>query len=74
MNKAARDIDADVLATGHNLDDITQAILMNFTRGDIERLARLGPHSKVQPGLVPRILPLSWSQKRRLIYTPSFRR
>ncbi len=58
MNKAARDIDADVLATGHNLDDITQAILMNFTRGDIERLARLGPHSKVQPGLIPRILPL----------------
>jgi uncharacterized protein (TIGR00269 family) len=31
---------------------------MNFTRGDVERLARLGPHAKVQPGLIPRIQPL----------------
>jgi uncharacterized protein (TIGR00269 family) len=31
---------------------------MNFTRGDVERLARMGPHQMVQPGLVPRILPL----------------
>ncbi|WP_019177250.1 TIGR00269 family protein [Methanomassiliicoccus luminyensis] len=58
MNKVARDIGADVLATGHNLDDMAQAVLMNFTRGDVERLARLGPHVKVQPGLVPRIHPL----------------
>lgn len=58
MNDKAREIGADVLATGHNLDDVAQAILMNFTRGDVERLARMGPHVKVQPGLVPRIIPL----------------
>jgi uncharacterized protein (TIGR00269 family) len=58
MNKVARDIGADVLATGLNLDDTAQSILMNFTRGDVERLARLGPHLKVQPGLIPRIQPL----------------
>ncbi len=58
MNLVARDIGADVLATGHNLDDAAQAVLMNFTRGDVERLARMGPHEKVQPGLVPRIMPL----------------
>ena len=58
MNLKAREIGADVLATGHNLDDAAQAILMNFTRGDVERLARMGPHEKVQPGLVPRIMPL----------------
>jgi uncharacterized protein (TIGR00269 family) len=58
LNRAARNIDAQVLATGHNLDDVAQAVLMNFTRGDVERLARMGPHHKVQPGLVPRILPL----------------
>jgi uncharacterized protein (TIGR00269 family) len=58
MNDKAREIGAQVLATGHNLDDVAQAILMNFTRGDVERLARMGPHRKVQPGLVPRILPL----------------
>lgn len=58
MNGEARRIGANVLATGHNLDDVAQAALMNFTRGDVERLARMGPHVKVQPGLVPRILPL----------------
>lgn len=58
LNKAAKALGAQALATGHNLDDITQAIMMNFTRGDTERLARMGPHAKVQPGLIPRITPL----------------
>ncbi len=58
MNSLARELGAQVLATGLNLDDTAQSILMNFTRGDVERLARLGPHSKVQPGLIPRIQPL----------------
>ncbi|MDD1743950.1 MAG: tRNA 2-thiocytidine biosynthesis TtcA family protein, partial [Methanomassiliicoccales archaeon] len=58
MNSLARDLGAEVLATGLNLDDTAQSILMNFTRGDVERLARLGPHAKVQPGLIPRIQPL----------------
>lgn len=58
LNRAAKRIGASVLATGLNLDDTVQSILMNFTRGDVERLARMGPHRKVQPGLVPRIQPL----------------
>jgi len=58
MNRVARDWDASHLATGLNLDDTAQSILMNFSRGDIERLARMGPHRRVQPGLIPRIQPL----------------
>ncbi|OPY31075.1 MAG: tRNA 2-thiocytidine biosynthesis protein TtcA [Methanomassiliicoccales archaeon PtaU1.Bin124] len=58
LNLKAKELCVDVLATGHNLDDTAQSILMNFMRGDVERLARLGPHSKVQPGLIPRIEPL----------------
>ncbi|NLI74461.1 MAG: TIGR00269 family protein [Euryarchaeota archaeon] len=58
MNKAAREMGAQALATGHNLDDTSQAVLMNFTRGDVERLARMGPHIRAQPGLIPRIAPL----------------
>ncbi len=46
------------LATGLNLDDTAQSILMNLARGDVARLARLGPHERVQEGLVPRIQPL----------------
>jgi uncharacterized protein (TIGR00269 family) len=69
MNKVAREVGADVLATGLNLDDTAQSILMNFTRGDVERLARLGPHRKVQPGLIPRIQPLrSIPEKESYLY------
>ncbi|MFQ6107080.1 MAG: TIGR00269 family protein [Thermoplasmata archaeon] len=58
LNAKAREIGSAVLATGLNLDDTSQSILMNIARGDVERLARLGPHANVQPGLVPRIQPL----------------
>ncbi|MGD1060294.1 MAG: TIGR00269 family protein [Methanomassiliicoccales archaeon] len=69
MNKLARDLGADVLATGLNLDDTAQSILMNFTRGDVEKLARLGPHERVQSGLIPRIQPLRLiPEKESLLY------
>lgn len=58
MNKLAKEADADVLATGLNLDDTAQSLLMNFCRGDMEKMARLGPHEEVKEGLVPRIVPL----------------
>jgi len=58
LNRAACDVGADFVATGLNLDDTAQSILMNVARGDVERLARLGPHGTVQPGLVPRLQPL----------------
>ena len=58
LNRAAREVDADYVATGLNLDDTAQSILMNVARGDVEKLARLGPHESRQSGLVPRIQPL----------------
>ena len=69
MNGVARDLGAKYLATGLNLDDTAQSIMMNFVRGDVERLARLGPHKKVQPGLIPRIQPLRLiPEKESLLY------
>ncbi len=58
LNRAAKTWNASYLATGLNLDDTAQSILMNLSRGDVERLARMGPHKRVQKGLVPRIQPL----------------
>jgi uncharacterized protein (TIGR00269 family) len=58
LNKKSKELEIDKLVTGHNLDDTAQSILMNFVNGDMQKLARLGPHKKVQPGLVPRMLPL----------------
>lgn len=58
LNVKAKEIKADRIATGHNLDDTAQSILMNIAKGDVEKLARLGPHVKIQKGLIPRIEPL----------------
>ncbi len=58
LNVKSKELGINKLVTGHNLDDMVQSILMNFVNSDIKKLARLGPHKKVQPGLVPRMLPL----------------
>ena len=58
LNKLAKEKGAKVIALGHNLDDVSQTILMNFIRNDLERMARMAPHKKIQPGYIPRIVPL----------------
>jgi uncharacterized protein (TIGR00269 family) len=69
LNTKAKELGITFLATGHNLDDMAQSILMNFTNGDIPKLARLGPHTSVQPGLVPRLLPLrTIPEKESMLY------
>ncbi|MBC7219268.1 MAG: TIGR00269 family protein [Hadesarchaea archaeon] len=58
LNQAARELRADKLATGHNLDDETQAIMLNYVRADLSRLYRLAPIYAPREGFVPRIKPL----------------
>lgn len=57
LNRASKRLGATKLATGHNLDDEAQSVMMNYMKGDMERLARFRPRRR-QPGLVPRIKPL----------------
>jgi uncharacterized protein (TIGR00269 family) len=57
LNRAAKRLGADKVATGHNLDDEAQTIMMNYLKGDFERLMRFRPW-RAQKGLVPRIKPL----------------
>jgi uncharacterized protein (TIGR00269 family) len=57
LNKMAKELGACKVATGHNLDDESQSVMMNYLKGDIQRLMRLRP-KREQPGLVPRIKPL----------------
>jgi len=57
LNRTAKTLGANRVATGHNLDDEAQSIMMNYLKGDIERLMRFRPR-RAQAGLVPRIKPL----------------
>lgn len=57
LNKTAIEIGATKLATGHNLDDEAQTILLNHLRGDVARMVKLSqPHAL--EGLVLRAKPL----------------
>jgi uncharacterized protein (TIGR00269 family) len=54
---AARRAGATRLATGHNLDDEAQSVLMNLLRGDLPRLVRDSSHDS-SGQFIPRIKPL----------------
>ena len=58
LNDEAKRIKAVSLITGHNLDDMSQTVLMNVLSADMKRLKRLGPHLEPIPGFIPRFMPL----------------
>ncbi|MCX8172101.1 MAG: TIGR00269 family protein [Archaeoglobaceae archaeon] len=66
LNKSAKKLSADKLATAHNLDDESQTILMNFINADIDRLARLIPQ-RDQDGLIRRIKPFMELYEREIV-------
>jgi len=66
LNRAARDVGADALVLGFNLDDLSQTVLMNLVHGDLDRLVRMAPHRVRQPGLVPRVAPLAMIPEREV--------
>lgn len=66
LNRAARELYADLLVLGFNLDDLAQTVLMNLARSDLDRLARMAPHRSRRPGFVPRIAPLAQVPEREV--------
>ena len=58
FNRMAKELKADKLATGHNLDDEAQAVVMNFVLGNVDLAGRHGPITGTTKGFVPRIKPL----------------
>lgn len=58
INALALEAGATKLATGLNLDDTAQSVMMNIARADTSRMAMMGPHGGVIDGLVPRVQPL----------------
>lgn len=68
LNKAALEVNADVLITAHNLEDEAETILLNIIRGDIQRLARLNPTPrKIHETLVPRAKPFRTTPQAEIV-------
>jgi uncharacterized protein (TIGR00269 family) len=58
LNEAAVSVEADRLATGHNLDDMAQTVLLNILRGDTSRIEVFDPGGRELTGYVRRVKPL----------------
>lgn len=71
LNIAAREVNANKIATAHTLDDETQTILLNILHGDPLRIVREKPLTdKVHPKLVQRIKPFCGTPERETtLYT-----
>lgn len=57
LNLAARNVGGTKLATGHNLDDEVQSMMMNLLRGDVSRML-VKEENVTGIDLIPRIKPL----------------
>lgn len=71
LNVSAKGLGVTKLATGHNLDDEAQSLLMNQFRRNVAASARLGPMTGVRDheGFVRRIKPLYFlSEKEVMVY------
>jgi uncharacterized protein (TIGR00269 family) len=68
INRTAKDLDVDVVATGHNMDDEAQTVLMNIMRGDSIKIARThrSRHNPLR-GLIPRIKPIIELSERDIV-------
>lgn len=68
INTAAQELNADVVATGHNLDDEAQTVMMNMMRGDSKRIARANRSRSISfSGFVPRVKPIMELSERDIV-------
>lgn len=74
LDRAALRTGCTELATGHNADDAAETVLMNFLRGDVGRLQRMGAAARQQrqreaadpseDESLPRVKPLKYSYEK----------
>jgi uncharacterized protein (TIGR00269 family) len=65
LNLGAQGVGATKLATGHNLDDEAQSVLMNVLRGDLPRLVRNSGNDS-SGAFIRRIKPLAYISEKEI--------
>jgi uncharacterized protein (TIGR00269 family) len=69
LNTAAREAGVHKLATGHNLDDETQTMILNILHGDALRITRVKPVlAVVHPKLIQRVKPFCMVPEREIAF------
>lgn len=68
INVIARKVEANKIATAHNMDDEIQTFILNMFHGDVPRIARSEPFLEDQSGMfLPRIKPLAECPEKEIV-------
>ena len=65
LDKGSEMVKATKLLTGHNADDIAETVLMNFLRGDFNRLP--GSVDPLGGGDIPRVKPFKYTYEKEIV-------
>ena len=67
LDRGALLLGANMVATGHNADDVAETVLMNMLRGDLPRLARCTSIVTGDGGGLPRCKPLMFALQKEVV-------
>ena len=68
LDRGAWQLGVDIVATGHNADDIAETVIMNMIRGDVGRLARCTAITTADdPSGIPRVKPLKYQYEAEIV-------
>ena len=69
FSKIAKELNLDVIATGHHLDDTVSTMLSLFFQGDFDSIVRLSPVlPPIYPGQVKKVKPLYTTPEKEILY------
>ncbi|XP_014090322.1 cytoplasmic tRNA 2-thiolation protein 1 [Bactrocera oleae] len=75
LDRGAKQLEVDSIATGHNADDIAETVLMNILRGDTARLMRC---TDISTGggenTIPRVKPLKYTYEKEIVMYAHFKK
>lgn len=83
LEDAARKMDVDCIATGHNADDMAETVLLNLLRGDISRirrctLSRTRSQESTEPGArflsMSRCKPFKYTYQKEIVFYAYFKK
>jgi len=74
LDRGAKLLNVNCIATGHNADDIAETVIMNILRGDVARLNRCtGIKTGDLEETIPRVKPLKYTYEKEIVMYAHFK-